>query len=94
MRGRSFGGTLLIRDSRSDANPIVLPVEGTLSADGHLQIIGRSRGARFVATATEEEGEAVFTGRYRLMLTDGRSHEGILTLAEDARLLPMAIVER
>jgi hypothetical protein len=92
VRGNRFGGTLLVRQA-TDKDPMVFAVDGTLSAGGQLQIIGRGRSSHLVLTAGEEGGDAVFVGRYRLVLPDGGWREGILTLAPDARLVPTRTVE-
>lgn len=90
---RRFDGMLLV-GGESNKELARIPVQGTLSPSGHLQIVGRGVGARFEAAATEEGDNGLFVGRYRLMLGDGLAEEGMLTLAQDARLLPMVTIER
>jgi len=92
-RGSRFGGTLRLRDW-SDREPVVIPVEGTLSPRGRLQIVGRAKDTRFQATLEGEDGDELFSGPYRLRLPDGTSSEGTLWLAGDLRLLPTPVVER
>ena len=87
VRERRFEGALAI-GSRSDTAPVIVPVEGTFSADGRLRILGRSRGFVFDAEVVPDEGAPLLTGRYRVQMPGGRSEEGMLALALDERFLP------
>jgi hypothetical protein len=90
--GNRFAGTLLVHKG-SDRGDTAIPVEGTLSRAGHLELRGRARGSHVSVSATADD-DGVFVGRYRLALPDGTSSEGVATLAADPSLIPVPGVER
>ena len=87
VRGRRFEASLSI-GGPNDRAPVIVPVEGVFTDDGHVSIASRGPGVSFDADLTLDDGAPLLSGRYRLRLADGSVDRGTVSLSLDSRFLP------